>query len=108
MSEPLDTENDTARSYRLDRLAGFSVIGAFVFSLALLFVGEPLFWVPFAAGIGIGLPAFAILADRERDRGGDRESGTDAGSGPGEETEADGESEDVGGTETDEAEKPKQ
>ena len=68
MSEHPDTEDDTARSYRLDRLAGFSVIGAFVFSLALLFVGEPLFWVPFALGFGVGLPGFAILADRERDR----------------------------------------
>lgn len=70
MSESPGSENDTARSYRLDRLAGFSVIGAFVFSLALLFVGEPLFWVPFAVGLGIGLPGFAILADRERDRTG--------------------------------------
>jgi hypothetical protein len=73
MSEHPDTEEDTAQSYRLDRLAGFSVIGAFVFSLALLFVGEPLFWLPFALGLGIGLPGFAILADRERDR--ERESG---------------------------------
>ncbi len=71
MLETPDTEDDTARSYRLDRLAGVSVIGAFAFSLALLFVGEPLFWVPFAVGLGIGLPGFAILADRERDgRGG--------------------------------------
>jgi hypothetical protein len=62
--------DDTARSYRLDRLAGFSVIGAFVFSLALLVVGEPLFWIPFALCFGIGLPGFAILADRERDREG--------------------------------------
>ncbi|NHX35313.1 MULTISPECIES: hypothetical protein [Halolamina] len=68
MSESPGTEDDTTRSYRLDRLAGFSVIGAFAFSLALLFVGEPLFWVPFAVGLGIGLPGFAILADRERDR----------------------------------------
>ncbi|MBP1985981.1 hypothetical protein [Halolamina salifodinae] len=65
--------DDTARSYRLDRLAGFSVIGAFVLSLALLVVGEPLFWVPFALGLGIGLPGFAILADREREH--ERESG---------------------------------
>ena len=69
MSERHD-DDDTARSYRLDRLAGFCVVGAFVFSLALLVVGEPLFWVPFALGLGIGLPGFAILADRERDRGG--------------------------------------
>ncbi|WP_435117522.1 hypothetical protein [Halolamina sp. C58] len=71
MSEQPGTEGDTERSYRLDRLAGFSVIGAFVFSLALLFVGEPLFWVPFLLGLGIGLPGFAILADRERDRDGE-------------------------------------
>jgi hypothetical protein len=59
---------ETDASYRLDRLAGMTVIAAIVLSLALLFVGEPLFWVPFAAGLGIGLPAFAILADRERQR----------------------------------------
>ena len=70
MSDSSSSDDPTARSYRLDRLAGFSVIGAFVFSLALLFVGEPLFWVPFALGLGIGLPGFAILADRERDRAG--------------------------------------
>lgn len=70
----VSSADDTARSYRLDRLAGFSVIGAFVLSLALLVVREPLFWVPFALGLGIGLPGFAILADRERDR--------DGGSGP--------------------------
>lgn len=69
MSDPSGAD-DTARSYRLDRLAGFSVTGAFVLSLALLVVGEPLFWVPFALGLGIGLPGFAILADRERDRAG--------------------------------------
>jgi hypothetical protein len=84
MSDRLNAEEDTARSYRLDRLAGFSVIGAFVFSLALLFVGEPLFWVPFALGLGIGLPGFAILADRERDRAG--------GSGPATATDGDDES----------------
>lgn len=67
------TADDTTRSHRLDRLAGFSVIGAFVLSLALLVVGEPLFWVPFALGLGIGLPGFAILADRERE--GETESG---------------------------------
>ncbi|QKY21360.1 hypothetical protein B4589_013625 [Halolamina sp. CBA1230] len=71
MSEQPGTEDDTARSYRLDRLAGFSVIAAFVLSLALLFVGDPLFWVPFALGLGIGLPGFAILADRERSKTGE-------------------------------------
>ena len=71
MSEQPGTEDDTARSYRLDRLAGFSVIAAFVLSLALLFVGDPLFWVPFALGLGIGLPGFAILADRERAQAGE-------------------------------------
>ena len=70
MSEQARDGEETARSYRLDRLAGFSVIGAFVLALALLVVGEPLFWVPFALGLGIGLPGFAILADRERDRAG--------------------------------------
>ncbi|GAB7013935.1 hypothetical protein [Halolamina salina] len=80
MSEHSEAEGDTARSYRLDRLAGFSVIGAFVFSLALLFVGEPLFWVPFALGLGIGLPGFAILADRERDREGESGPATADGS----------------------------
>lgn len=69
MSERPGAADDTARSYRLDRLAGFSVIGAFVLSIALLIVGEPLFWVPFALGLGIGLPGFAILADRERGDG---------------------------------------
>ncbi|GAB7094336.1 hypothetical protein JCM30237_14880 [Halolamina litorea] len=73
MSERSGTDGDSARSYRLDRLAGFSVVGAFVLSLALLAVGEPLFWVPFAVGMGMGLPGFAILADRERDR--DRQTG---------------------------------
>ncbi|MFB6221977.1 MAG: hypothetical protein ABEH90_11130 [Halolamina sp.] len=58
--------NETDRSYRLDRWAGLTIIGAIALSLALVIIGEPLFWVPFAAGIGIGLPAFAILADRER------------------------------------------
>ena len=68
MSESPGADDDTARSYRLDRLAGFSVIAAFVLSLALLAIGEPLFWVPFALGFGVGLPGFAILADRARDR----------------------------------------
>lgn len=71
MSENAGAADDTARSYRLDRLAGFCVIGAFVVSLSLLVVGEPLFWVPFALGLGIGLPGFAILADRERARAGE-------------------------------------
>ena len=68
MSEYPDAEGETERSYRLERLAGFSVIGAFVFSLALLFVGHWAFWVPFALGLGVGLPGFAILAGLERDR----------------------------------------
>jgi hypothetical protein len=59
-------ENDA--SYRLDRWAGLTIVGSIVLSLLLLFIGEPLFWVPFAAGIGIGVPTLAILADRERDR----------------------------------------
>jgi hypothetical protein len=60
--------NETERSYRLDRWAGLTIVGSIVLSLVLVTIGEPLFWVPFAAGLGIGLPAFAILADRERDR----------------------------------------
>jgi hypothetical protein len=82
--------DESEQSYRLDRLAGFSIIAAFVLSLAMLILGGPivdlldgagltdlarlasnvraLFWVPFVLGLGIGLPAFAILADRERDR----------------------------------------
>ena len=60
--------NETERSYRLDRWAGLTIIGSVALSLVLVTIGEPLFWVPFAAGLGIGLPAFAILADRERDR----------------------------------------
>jgi hypothetical protein len=60
--------DESDASYRLDRWAGLTVVGSIGLSLLLLFVGEPLFWVPFAAGIGIGVPALAILADRERDR----------------------------------------
>jgi len=82
--------DESDESYRLDRLAGLSIVAAFVLSLAMLVLGGPvvdllngaglsnlarlasnvraLFWVPFAAGIGIGVPLFAILADRERDR----------------------------------------
>jgi len=60
--------DETERSYRLDRWAGLTIVGSIALSLVLVTIGEPLFWVPFAAGLGIGLPAFAILADRERDR----------------------------------------
>ncbi|AEN04745.1 hypothetical protein [Halolamina sp.] len=60
--------NETERSYRLDRWAGLTIVGSIVLSLVLVSIGEPLFWVPFAAGLGIGLPAFAILADREREQ----------------------------------------
>jgi len=60
--------NETERSYRLDRWAGLTIVGSIVLSLVLVSIGEPLFWVPFAAGLGIGLPGFAILADREREQ----------------------------------------
>lgn len=82
--------DESEESYRLDRLAGFSIVAAFVLSLAMLILGGPivslldgagyadlarlasnvraLFWVPFVLGLGVGLPAFAILGDRERDR----------------------------------------
>lgn len=71
--------DESERSYRLDRLAGLTIIGAIVLSLVLVTIGEPLFWVPFAAGIGIGLPVFAILADRERERTAAGQEGTEDG-----------------------------
>lgn len=82
--------DESEQSYRLDRLAGLSIVAAFALSLGMLILGGPvvdlldsaglsglarlasnvraLFWVPFAVGLGIGLPVFAVLADRERER----------------------------------------
>lgn len=94
-------ESDT--SYRLDRWAGLTVVGSIVLSLLLLVIGEPLFWVPFAAGIGIGVPALAILADRERDRAGGEERTANEG-GKNEEGETEERENEVGEIETSENE----
>jgi len=57
--------NESERSYRLDRWAGLTIIGAIVLSLVLVTLGEPLFWVPFAAGIGIRSSLCSVVAGHE-------------------------------------------
>ena len=70
MSDGPEAPDDTARSVQLERWAGLVVVASIVL---MVLVGltpgiKFLFWVPFAVGIGVVLPALAILADRDRNR----------------------------------------
>lgn len=70
MSDGPQAADDTDRSIRLERVAGYVVLASI--ALMILIGLTPgikfLFWVPFAVGIGVVLPALAILADRDRKR----------------------------------------
>jgi hypothetical protein len=70
MSDGPRAPDDTDRSMKLERWGGLVVVASI--ALMVLIGLTPgikfLFWVPFAVGIGIVLPALAILADRDRDR----------------------------------------
>lgn len=50
----------------LERWGGVAVVASILAMAALAGLGHPLFWVPFALGIGVVLPALAVLADRRR------------------------------------------
>lgn len=71
MSDGPRAADDTDRSIRLERWAGLIVVASIVLMVVIgLIPGiKYLFWVPFALGIGVVLPALAILAERDRNRG---------------------------------------
>lgn len=68
MTDGARAPDDTARSMKLERWAGLVVVASIALMLVIGSVDaiKFLFWVPFAVGIGVVLPALAILADRDR------------------------------------------
>ena len=73
--------DDTDRSIKLERWAGIVVVVSIVLMVVIGSIDgiKFLFWVPFAVGIGVVLPALAILADRDRDRDRAESPGADDG-----------------------------
>lgn len=53
---------------RLEQAGGVVASVAILATIGLVLVAHPLFWLPLAVGIGVLLPLFAILADRQRER----------------------------------------
>lgn len=80
MTEGVQAPDDTARSIQLERWAGIVVVASIALMLVVGSIDAVkfLFWVPFAVGIGLVLPALAILAGRERDAAADPASEDDA------------------------------